>query len=285
MSDTDASTAVAIPEGQDGGVDGLEDMDASDSVTPTLKIIHKEVCFEDPLSHERFEELNVVVLGLVKQRVLWPVVMGDDKEQPMCKSADFKTGHPGANFPYASTPYSEGCGTLNCVECPLKDWESHPIRKIPWCSEVHTYPILRPIFDDDGNPTGWSPAIMTFQRTSVKPSRDYMASFKNEQKPTYLYLTKIKLRGEKKGDNVYSVPIFERCEATPPELWPFFSQNYHSIREYIQTRATPGEGGEDSGDAAEATAAATASAPAHPHAASAPTGDVPDSEEEEEIPF
>ena len=40
------------------------------------------------------QSFDVILLGRIKQRILWPMEVGGEGEQPMCRSYDFKTGIP-----------------------------------------------------------------------------------------------------------------------------------------------------------------------------------------------
>ena len=81
---------------------GLEDVDAGDITVPRLKIVHAEGVFQDNLSNAKFAELNVILLGLVKQRLMWDVEVEDDAK-PLCKSADFDHGIPSDSFPWEAS--------------------------------------------------------------------------------------------------------------------------------------------------------------------------------------
>src|SRR6478736_1298857 len=72
---------------------GLEDIGAGDVIIPRLSIDHKTAEFKDNLSGWRSNTLTVVLLGMVKQRILWhdPV---EDGDKPLCKSPDYLHGFP-----------------------------------------------------------------------------------------------------------------------------------------------------------------------------------------------
>ena len=89
---------IALPEGNlpgvaDGFSDGLGDLDFSDLQIPRLKIAHIDAKFEDNLSGERYSEVDVIILGLVKQRVNFDPEV-DEGDKPLCKSPDNKHGFP-----------------------------------------------------------------------------------------------------------------------------------------------------------------------------------------------
>lgn len=224
--------------------EGLEDFGTEDRVMPMLRIDHNKNVFVDALSNEEFPELNVILLGLVKQRVLWPAQMkadADGSEPPLCRSYNFQEGHPSppetfANgttqerFPWDATQFEPGTEIVPCSQCPLKDWGSHPTRDAPWCSEQHTFALVIP--QADGNMV---PCLFQLQRSGLKPSRQYLSSFANANQPLFTVHTQIKLDQKKYGNNPFSVPSFSRSGAVDEELYPEFSTMYRSIREYLQT--------------------------------------------------
>jgi hypothetical protein len=273
MTDTSASALPAtappagLPTAPTGVPDGLEDFGAGDAVTPTISIEHAKAVFRDSLTNEEFATLDCIILGLVKQRLLWSPELpdGDAKSVPLCKAPTFVTGLPGENFPWGEFAKKgglepAGSEAIDCDKCPLKEWETHPSRpKVPWCSEVMTLIIMRPA----GN--GWAPALLSLQRSALKNVKAYLTKFRNEQIPAYTYATTIRLKAMKKGKTEFAVPEFVLGPATPPESYPFWSENFHDLREYVQTR---GWGSDDDdvgtgGDAAEAEAAANAAPVQH----------------------
>lgn len=236
---------------QADGLTGLEDFSVEDQVMPRLQIVHKEAKFEDSLSGMKYDELNVILLGLIKQRIMWAVDV-DDGDQPLCKSYDFKTGHPNQKeFPWNETPFSQGDEELSCSSCPLKEWGSHPQRDTPWCSEQHTLPLL--MLDEDGTPV--APALFSLQRSGIKPSRNYLSSFAQKQRPLFTVVTRLTLVAQSRGSVDYAVPKFQAGDATDTSLWRDFAEHYKTIKAYI---TTPPQGGDTSseseGDAAPATA-------------------------------
>jgi hypothetical protein len=134
---------------------------------PTIKIDHERGKLVDSNSGEEYDELYWIMLGLVKQRVLWPPEVSEGKEYPLCRSYDFHTGHPDEDkFPWKASNFNPQSYSdpvrLPCDECPLQVWGSHPNREAPWCSEQHTYPVLVPFGDDGKN---LAPAIFMAQRS------------------------------------------------------------------------------------------------------------------------
>lgn len=253
--------------------EGLEDFDTRDQVMPVLKINHKDAVFEDGLSGQEFKELNVVIAGLVKQRVLWPAQMkeseGGQADPPLCRSYDFHEGHPSMpkvlengqeweRFPWdaVQSVFVQGQRPLPCAECPLKEWNTHPTREAPWCSEQHTFALL---FENEEG--GFVPSLLSVQRSGLKSSRQYLSSFANAGTPLFTVRTKLTLEERKMGANPFAVPKFSRQGETDPDDHPIFSSMYRSMRDFLQTPRVQEEDTEGGEMAATTTQAAPATTP------------------------
>lgn len=220
-----------------GRPEGLEDFGPQDQVMPILRIDHDTGRLKDTLSGVEYEELTVILLGLIKQRVCWPPDVAAEAQQPLCRSYDFHQGHPhpplenGAEvFPWEAAGFTVTRQPLPCSSCKLKEWGSHPKRgDVPWCSEQMTFALMIPHED------GPIPCLMQLQRSALKPSRQYLSSFSNSQQPLFTAYTKITLDAKKMGSNRYSVPKFMNAGATEPTMYPLFSTTYRGIRDYLQT--------------------------------------------------
>lgn len=241
-----------------GVVEGLEDFDQSERVMPTLRIDHDEAKFVDSLSGQEWETLKCVILGRIRQRVLWPATVGDEKQYPLCRSYNYDEGHPAEDFPWEASGFEEQTGTLPCENCKLQEWNSHPTREAPWCSEQHTFAALVVTDDDD-----YIPVLLQVQRSGLKPARTYLSSFANESKPLFTVYTEIKLEAKKRGKNNYAVPKFRRLEQTDQDEHAHFSTTYRGIRTFLQTPRVFGDG-DDGAEVTETpvSAPSTASAPA-----------------------
>lgn len=215
---------------------GLEDFDTTDMVMPTLRLDHQEGVMVDTLSGEQFPSLTVVLLGLVKQRILWPAEMSETKENPMCRSLNFSVGTPDPDkperFPYAAAkldPDQYPDLHLPCEACALKEWGSNPKNQTPWCSEQWTFPLMMPAGE------GWAPAVFTLQRSNLKAARAYMTSFARSKKPLFTTETKITLQSNKRGTVKYVNTMFAKGDDTPSDFHPELAENYRRIREWLQT--------------------------------------------------
>lgn len=236
------SSTPAVPAVPDTGSDlpavpedtyGLEDFESTDFVMPRINILHKEAMLVDNLTGNKTNEMVVILLGLVKQRILWDAEDVDDAK-PLCKSYDFQNGNPDFNkFPWAPSGFdksavSEG-DQLPCAGCQLKEWGSHPKRESPWCSEQWSFPLMQPI---EGG--GYAPALFTVQRSAIKPARSYASGFARQKKPMFQVLTKVTLTPAKRGSNEYAVPTFSQVSESDQDQWAFFGENYLTMREFLQ---------------------------------------------------
>lgn len=240
MSDSTAveaakeNTSMQAASAEEMGLDtGLEDFDSSDMVMPRLSIEHPDALFKDNLTGETHEKLQVVMLGLIKQRILWGEEVNEG-DRPLCKSYDFREGHPDADkFPWEASGFDkEQAGdTLPCAGCALKEWDSHPKNSTPWCSEQHTFPVLMQTGEDEFT----APAILTVQRSAIKPSKSYLTAFARSKTPLYTVVTEISLNPQKRGSVNYAVPAFKKVGTTDQDEWGDFAAHYRTIRDYITT--------------------------------------------------
>lgn len=224
---------------------GLEDFSSEDLRMPRLGIDHETGEFKDSLTGFSTPQLSVVLLGLIKQRVLWPAQVSDDGGNPLCKSTDNSVGFPTINarrptdnFPWTATgwnpgdfqPDSDGRISLPCDSCRLKEWGSHPDGKKTWCSEQHSIPLLYA-------PLGEEPvsmALFTTQRSSINASKNYFGGIVRQKMPAFAYYAEMTLRAQQRGKNTYYVPIFTMKGTTDESMWPSYSSAYRSTREFLR---------------------------------------------------
>lgn len=286
---SDATSLVHA--GYDEDDDGLGDFNASDMTVPRIKIIHNEGVYQDTLSNEKFETLDVILFGLVKQRILWDPEVSDDAI-PLCKSFNFKAGLPpeADAFPWDAAGFDQADAEANaddtyglvlpCDGCGLKEWGTDPKNgKAPWCTEQHTYPLAYNAGTAE-DPV-WAPAILTVQKTGIKPSKAYCTSFKTRRKPLFEVVTTLGLTSEKRGSVTYSTPIFSKGEPTDPAMYDAYKENYISMRDFLTTPPVR----DDEDDATPVakptrkTTAKAAPAKARPAPSAPATDDVDDDEE------
>jgi hypothetical protein len=229
------STALATQDFDD--YDGLADFDESDIVMPVIKIDHQEAVYVDSLSGVKSTELDAVVLGLVKQRVLWHHVVEDDAK-PLCQSLNHEQGRPGKDFPWKDSGFAKDASLaegeqqiVNCADCPLKEWGSHPSNDTPYCSETHTYVLGLPTPDGQS----FSPATLTVKGSALKGSKAYLSSFVRERTPTFVVMTKLGLEARKRGTVHYAVPTFVRGAAVAREFFDDFKRQFRTTRDFLWT--------------------------------------------------
>lgn len=226
----------AVPLDDSGLMVGFEDFDSSDMVIPRMRLDHTEGVLVDTLSGETYTELELLLLGLVKQRILWPAEVTEEKSGPLCKSLNFSQGLPDhPKFPWAAAgfkpaDYTEGT-PLPCAGCQLKDWGSNPKNDTSWCAEQYTFALMVP----SSNADGWSPALLTLQRSGLKSARAYMSAFARAGKPLFSSTTKLSLIPLKRGSVKYVVPQFVKGAPVPEDQWIEFADQARRIRTFVQT--------------------------------------------------
>lgn len=232
--------ALALPD----EMTGLEDFDlARDGAMPRITIDHDTATFEcNVVPNKKYETLNAIMLGLVKNRILWRAGDLEEGEKPLCKSVDNVNGNPDfPRFPWAEAGFDwqqfqtvdeRGNVNLPCGNCTLKEWGSHPTGQNPYCSQQFVIPLL---FDIDEDGANWVPAVFVTQKTGLKPIKAYMTPFVGTKNPLYTTTTLIGLRAEKKGKRQYAVPTYTRGSATAQEYWPEYLQTYMGMRATLMT--------------------------------------------------
>jgi hypothetical protein len=236
------------PTGAPGAVEqwsdtGLEDFGVADAVLPRIKIEQKEALWSENLGNQKFEVLRFIPLGLVKQRVLFHHNV-EDNDVPMCKSSDFELGYPNPNAPAQKSfpwqlagfdpndfpPDANGDRRLPCANCHLKDWGTSPINEQPYCSEQWTLPIY---FDVEMN-NSWQPAILTLQKSSIKPIRSYFTPYSSSNQPPFIHIAQGTLKMNHRGQVDYSVPTFIKEGDSPRDRWQEFNEQFKEMRTFLR---------------------------------------------------
>lgn len=235
---------------------GMEDIEAGDLIIPRLQIDHKKNVFRNNLTKEEFPQLTVVLLGLVKQRIMWDRKV-EEGDRPQCKSPDFDSGYPNVRedaprriqFPWHESNFNkedhvqaDGTIQLPCASCNFKEWRKDPndgSNISPPCNEQHTYPLE---YSADGGET-WVTALVTFQRTGIKPSKQYMSSFAQSNLPFFTSYTDLSLQHLQRGQTDYSVPVFKLGGPTDQAKWGEYAEKYMQIRTFA--RAAPRQNTDD----------------------------------------
>lgn len=256
-----------VPASSSDAPVGLEDADETDLVIPRFVIMQKEALFQNSLTKETHSELDVVILGQIKQRVLWPAEV-DESNKPLCKSYDHKSGiadeksFPWAASGFARGDYGEVDPKLPCDDCKLKEWNSHPTRSIPWCTEQWVLPILT----DDG-----AVALLTIQRSGIKTAKDYISHFISTKTPLFTVTTKISLSAQRKGSVEFAVPVFAKTGEVDEAQYGDFGTRLLTIRTFLQTPRSFA----DEADNPDAPATTSTDAPAGSGDGADASGEVP----------
>jgi len=259
---------------------GMDDLSPEDLTMPRLAIGSNENAgvFIDSQTSQKFSEVDIIILGIIKQRILWPATMGDQKSNPLCRSYDFDRGHTDEDkFPWKQSGYDKAVilgtedKTIPCDACPLKDWGSHPAReKVPWCNEQIVLAILLA--------PSYSPAILTVQGSGLKPTRAYLTSFTRDRLPPFNCVTHVELDVNTRGTVTYSVPRFSKPgEQTDVDKYGEYVTTYEGMRRFVQT---PRSRDDENTDATPATSTAKSTPAPAPVAAS----DV-DADDDGPLPF
>ena len=296
------------------GETGLEDFQVSRIQVPRLTIDHKASppAFVDSLTGEVYsQQMRMIVLGMVSQRILWHVTPGAKGELPLCKSTDYEHGFPTADenlprdksFPWeksgfdpADYPAEQGLNglvTLPCASCALAKWDSHPLGKKPYCSEMYTFPVMYVPLNAD--PDMLIPALWSVRSTGLKAANAYMTRYKTTNTPMFTVWTTVMLQQVTRSGNAFAVPQFVAGEPTDRDRYSEFVQIFRAIRETI--RRAPSYGDQDDMDTSAVsvptagTSMPTSPPPAAPRAAPAPPAPAPAAApaaapaDEDDLPF
>lgn len=176
---------------------------------------------------------DIILLNPVKQRTLWNTEL--DGEGPMCKSYNFKEGHPDADrFPWEESGVDTVSEVLDCKKCNLKNWGSHPDtnRKSPWCAEVIVFPaILEPGTDVEQQ------AFISFQRSGLKATKGYLLKFARQNLAMFSHFTTIGYERQRYQDagTTYGTPTFTMGERTDESEHEAYQEASNRARQFLTT--------------------------------------------------
>lgn len=259
-----ANSGLAIP--------GLEGFDPGQVAIPRITIDHDNGIFKNNLDGSTFDTLNVVILGMVHQRVLWPKRMGDS-DKPQCKARDAQWGYPNLEgdrkglFPWSESNFTEenlqldsnGNKVLPCKACSLKDWGgTRDDREPPRCSEQYTF-VLQDEYAAN--------YLYTVQRTGLKNARRFITGFIQRKTPMFTKWTKITVQTQGGTQRSYGVPVFALGSDTDQSMWEGWADEFKGIREFI-TKPPRGDGNDADGET-NIQAATTSSTGANQYPAAA----------------
>lgn len=154
--------------------------------------------------------MRVLACAYTKSRGLFPK---EDRAEHAgleeCRSKDNKTGsHYG-----------------DCATCPHAQWTGEKNEIPPACSESHNFTVLTP----------FGPAIMRFQRTSVKAARKLLTAWSLSPNPLYAHplIISTSVRTDKVNGRDSTTHVMEtkwdRRETVPPHVQEFAKQIYEQV--------------------------------------------------------
>lgn len=283
---TTGSGGVIVPVEDDDNL-GFEDIEAGDLVIPRITIDHKEAVFVDSLSKTTYESMNVIMLGVVKQRIMWAKET-EDGDGPLCKSTDHGSGFPtlsddvpkAKRFPWATSGLDpanfppeagvNGMVTLPCASCFHKEWNNPLLagQNKPLCDEQYTFPVIYQVDDET-----WTTALFSVQRTGIKPAKSYISSFARSKSPMFRKITRLGLSQLSRGSVAYCVPTFAQLGESDRNQWADMATQYRQLREFVQmppvnrdddTVGTPSANVNTAAPTVSSPATAPATAPATP---------------------
>lgn len=250
-----ANGATNLPATVDEDVvPGLEDFDPQELRIPAVRLNGKNATFVDTLTDIEMPEIEVVILGLNRQRVLWAPEMSPESKGPLCRSLEGATGTPDLdNFPWkaakltprlfitteedpdSGVPVKTLTNKIPCAECNLKEWETNPKGTgTPWCNEQYVFGILLKRETEDGEEL-WTPGILPISRSGIKNANKYMMVYKMSQAPPFVDFTRLTLKQMTRGSVDYAVPEFHRLGKTDKADRAFYTQSHYQIRNFLQT--------------------------------------------------
>ena len=172
------------------------------------------------------DEINVVILGLVRQREMWT----EDRKRA-CESPDAVTGYPTPNFPEAHKTVG---GKLACHDCPFHKWQNN---KPPLCKELWILPVAFVKQTDSGPQYSANVYYLKFTYASIRNIEKYLTPFRDQKIPAYTETTCITLSRASRDGNRFAIANFSKSAVKDftADQWPYFSQLLKDAREYLLT--------------------------------------------------
>lgn len=253
---------IAVPYEEDYTNLGMEDVGVSDIIIPRLRM-QKDGTFINNTSKEVMLDLMCVVVGVVKQRVMWDSKV-EDNDRPQCKSPNAVLGFPQLRtdiqqrlqFPWDRSNFtretarpielepspefpdgwsSNGLSVLPCESCTFKEWGKD--RTPPACSEQYTF-VLNYTQDGGESHTG---ALLTLSKTGVKPAKEFISAISQRKANFFSVYSRITLNVSRKGTNEYAVPSFKIEGPTDRMKWRSYADQYLAIRSYLRQAPRPAD--------------------------------------------
>lgn len=224
---------------------------------PVVKINHdRGVFFGSDAGHSVLgKTLDIVVLGLVRQRELW--VDGESGRKQACESPDATTGYAKANyFDYEAAgfdrrqfpgPPSGEIVKLACDYCELRKWQDNPggNRKPPPCTSSWVLPFIYardPIKDAvdllavaraQPDELEKSVHLLPVKFSSQRSLEKYLTPFRDSKTPTYTVRTRVTLSRREKDGRRFSDASFEQLDQVNGSVFSYMSGALRTVREYL----------------------------------------------------
>ena len=188
----------------------------------------------EPLPHH-----EVIMLGAILRRVMFPPRSCDGSGSLECSSNDGESGQPTYVFPTPESNFSndfiegaiKGKDKLVCSACVFKEWSSDGPKKVhPRCTVQVTVPML---IHTDKHDRTLSLASMSYQRSAEKPIREYLRGFTKGGRPAYSNSTRLSLNVNLGNGFKYSTPAFIEGRFIDTEIHPALSALYRHAREVL----------------------------------------------------
>lgn len=193
-----------------------------------IKIDHKTGQFV--LRGARGRSIAVVILGLVKQRTMWPPREEKANREAQCRSVDGELGTPTATFPWGEWSAATGdpniLDAIDCAGCPFAKFHGNR----PRCGEEWVTPVLM---------HGDALAAIRFSASGIKPLRDYLAPLVAARLPAYTRMTNIKLERVSSNGMTFAKPSFSGSPSSDDQMDGYYSDRLREIRELLTSPPDP----------------------------------------------
>ena len=207
----------------------LDELHDDEIPTPRIVVDGKTCQFVNSDTSERYDDLEVIILGLVRNRVMWDRnATPRDGMTPLCRSNDAVTGRPNISddipvkeqFPWKKSNFTRSELPVEpntdqplapCKDCVFAEWGNDNER--PPCDERLTLPVFYK--DSFGK---WATGILTFKGAGFRATTRYLGAIKARKQQSFMFRTKITLEPQRSGEVDYATPKFERLGLSDPGM-------------------------------------------------------------------
>lgn len=213
------------------GALGKRPAGASVNKYPLIKIAHRDNAFELP-SGTFVDELEVVPLGLVRSRIMWPKEFGTSKG-PLCHSDDTVIGIPGEQFPWSSfkgelarvaTDHSPAL--TDCSTCNFTHWHKTRAK----CNEEWVIPVVGTAATERG-----AVMLLKFSASALPMLTEWMTPYRDSGMPLYTEWVRITLDAVSRKGSQFSTPRIRATKLTLPSNRSRYSDQLREVRDWLQS--------------------------------------------------